>query len=289
MVGKAVSGGAPLSVARVMQILKVLSVSDKPLGLAELSRELSVPKTSLIGLLRGLVDMNYIVFSEGTYRLGGSTFELASAVLSARQRLHMGDYVRAGMNDLSKRAGETVLYGILTNDEPAMLTYVGLVESRSAIRISVGIGDRSPLYCTAGGRVLLADMTDEEVRRYLSVTPLNSINAQTEVGQEKLFELIRETRREQYSCVRDEMVQGITGMAAPIRDSSAGTIGTPGFWRDRPGGCSTTRPCSSRWFSKPPKAFHSALAITAARRWVREANAWFRESVWKAAGQPLRR
>ncbi len=225
MSSKAVSGGAPLSVARVLQILKVLSVSETPLGLAELARQLSTPKTSLIGLLRGLTDMNYITFSDGTYRLGGSSFELASAVLSSRSRLHMGDNLRAGMHELNKQTGESVLYGVLTSDDPATMVYVGLVESRSAIRISVGIGDRSPLYCTAGGRVLLADMSDEEVRRYFATAPLEVINPLTQTSPAALQAIIQETRREKFSCVRDEMIHGITGMAAPIRDSSARVLG----------------------------------------------------------------
>lgn len=226
MAGETTSGGPPLSVARVLQILKVLSASDQPLSLAELSRRLSAPKTSLIGLLRGLVDMNYVVFSDGAYRLGGSAFELASVMLGARQRQHMGDYIRAGMNDLSKRTGETVLYAVLTGDDPAMITYVGIVEGRGAVRISVGIGDRSPLYCTAGGRVFLADMPDDEVRRYLETAPLNAVNPLTETDPEKLLALVRQARRDQFSCVHDEMVQGVTGMAAPIRDSSGTAVGS---------------------------------------------------------------
>lgn len=225
MVEKPASGKAPLSVARVLQILKVLSLSDKPLGLAELSRQLGTPKTSLIGLLRGLVDMNYVLFSNGTYRLGGSAFELASSVLSARQRHHMGDYIRSGMTALSEKSGETVLYAILTDEDPPTMTYVGLVESRGALRISVGIGDRSPLYCTAGGRVLLAGMTDEEVRDYLARTPLNSINSKTETNAKRLFKLVQEARSEDFASVADEMVQGVTGLAAPIRDSSARVLG----------------------------------------------------------------
>lgn len=225
MSDKPVSGGAPLSVARVLQILQALSMSEQPMGLAELARQLSTPKTSLIGLLRGMVDRNYVMFADGAYRLGGSAFDLASAILASRARQHMGDYLRAGMNDLTKRSGETVLYAILTSDEPATMVYVGLVESRSAIRISVGIGDRSPLYCTAGGRVLLAGMTDEEVRRYLATAPLKAINSLTETAPVKLFERVGEARRAQFSCVRDEMIQGITGMAAPIRDSSSQVLG----------------------------------------------------------------
>lgn len=209
----------------MLQILKVLSQSEHPIGLAELSRKLATPKTSLIGLLRGLVEMNYVVFAEGAYRLGGSSFQLASEVLSARQRLHMGDYIKEGMNELCVRSGETVLYGILTGEDPPLLTYIGLAESRSAIRISVGIGDRSPLYCTAGGRVLLADMPDAAVRDYLAKAPIKPIMPQTETDPDALFADVIEVRKRGFSCVIDQMVQGITGIAAPVRDSSNRVLG----------------------------------------------------------------
>jgi len=225
MDSKPASTRAPLSVARVLQIIKVLSQSDEPLSLAELGRRLATPKTSLIGLLRGLIDMNYVTFSDGSYRLGGSSFELAGSVLSARQRKHSNDYIRAGMTDLSTQTGETILYGVLSSDRPEMMTYVELVESRSAIRISVGIGDRSPLYCTAGGRILLAGMPDEEVQRHLGEASLDPITSTTETSREKLLQSVRQSREDELSWVSDEMIQGITGMAAPIRDNTSKVLG----------------------------------------------------------------
>lgn len=222
---KPASTKAPLSVARVLQIIKVLSQSDDPLSLAELSRRLATPKTSLIGLLRGLIDMNYITFSDGNYRLGGSSFELAGSVLAARQRKHLNDYIRGGMTDLSTQTGETILYGVLSGDQPEMMTYVELVESRSAIRISVGIGDRSPLYCTAGGRILLAGMADEDVQRHLEEAPLDRITSSTETSRKDLLKSVRKSRQDELSWVSDQMVQGITGMAAPIRDNTSRVLG----------------------------------------------------------------
>ena len=216
----------PLSVARVLQILQALGTSDEPLSLAELGRRLGAPKTSLIGLLRGLVELHFIAFADGAYRLDGGSFDLASTILSARQRLHVGDYTRAGMRDLNQRSHETVLYAVLNDDAPATMTYVDMIESRSAIRISVGIGDRSPLYCTAGGRVLLAAMPDDAVRQYLELAPLNAISPCTETDPHALFDLVRRVREEQFSCVSDEVVHGITGMAAPIRDSSRQVLGS---------------------------------------------------------------
>jgi len=223
--GKSDSSKAPLSVARVLQIIKVLSQSEEPVSLAELSRRLATPKTSLIGLLRGLVELEYVTARDGTYRLGGSSFDLAGAVLSSRQRSHMGDYVRLGMRALNAATGETVLYGVLTGETPQMMTYVELVESRNAIRISVGIGDRSPLYCTAGGRILLAGMSDTEVQRYLAATKLTRFTQHTETGTKRLLESVRDARQEHFSVVADEIIEGITGMAAPVMDNSSGVLG----------------------------------------------------------------
>lgn len=223
--GRTGSGKAPLSVARVLQIIKVLSLSDEPLSLTELARALSTPKTSLIGLLRGLIDMGYVVTSDNSYRLGGSSFELAGAVLSARARKHMNDYIRIGMKALNDATGETVLYGVLTSDTPPQMTYVELVESRGAIRISVGIGDRGPLYCTAGGRILLSGMSDDDAREYLATVPLEKFTPATEVDPARLLERVGEARRERFSCVVDEMTQGITGMAAPVMDSPTNILG----------------------------------------------------------------
>lgn len=222
---KSDSSKAPLSVARVLQIIKALSLSEEPLGLAELSRRLSTPKTSLIGLLRGLVDMEYVSVRDGAYRLGGSSFELAGAVLSARQRSHMDDNIRAGMKSLNETTGETVLYGVFTGGPPEMMTYVGLVESRNAIRISVGIGDRSPLYCTAGGRILLAGMSDEDAQRYLASAPLERFAPLTETDPKRLLDSVRAARAEQFSVVPDEMIEGITGMAAPVMDNWSRVLG----------------------------------------------------------------
>jgi DNA-binding IclR family transcriptional regulator len=220
-----VRAAAPLSVTRVPQILRTLSAAGVPVSLAQLSRALSVPKSSLNNLLRGLVDTSFVVFSEGTYQLGPAAFDLGSALVDARRRFHMPDTIRAGMRDLSHQAHETVLFAVLNNDDQTTMTYVDIVESRNAIRISVTIGDRRALYCTAGGRILLADKSDEEVRHYLDTVKLDKLNSSTEVNKAKLLKSVQRARKELVCLVSDELVQGVSGIAAPIRDSSGTGLG----------------------------------------------------------------
>ena len=136
---------APQSVTRVLQILDVLSAADRPVSLAELSRALNSPKSSLAALLRGLADANFVMASEGSYRLGAGAFGLGSAIVEARRRLQTSDVVRDGMRSLSIRSGETVLFAVPNDDDAGTMTYVDIVESRNAIRFSVKVGDRRPL------------------------------------------------------------------------------------------------------------------------------------------------
>lgn len=217
--GDASSSAAPQSVTRVLQILDALSAADHPVSLADLSRSLGSPKSSLAALLRGLVDTNFAVLSDGAYRLGPGAFGLGSALVEARRRLQTSDIIRDGMRDLSASSGETVLFAVLDDAAASTLTYVDMIESRNAIRFAVAVGDRRPLYCTSGGRALLSAKTDEQVSRYLETAKLRRLTARTEIDRAKLLELVRRARAEQFARTNGEMEDGVSGIAALIRDA----------------------------------------------------------------------
>jgi DNA-binding IclR family transcriptional regulator len=214
---------APQSVTRVLQILDALSGADRPLGLAELSRALGTPKSSLAALLRGLVDSQFVIVAEGAYRLGPSAFGLGSALVEARRRFQTSDIIRDGMRHLNARSGETVLFAVADGDDAGTMTYVDMVESRNAIRFSVHVGDRRPLYCTAGGRALLSARTDPDVGRYLDAARLDRLASRTETDRGRLFDAVRRAREEHVARTHDEAAEGVAGIAALIRDAS-GTV-----------------------------------------------------------------
>jgi DNA-binding IclR family transcriptional regulator len=155
---------APQSVARLIHILEALCASAVPVGLAQLSRAIRAPKSSVAALMRGLTEAQIVVTTEAGYRLGPGAFGLGSALMEARRRLQSSDLVRAGMRRLAERSGETVLLAV-RDARSGMMTYVDTIESRNAVRFAVTVGDRRPLYCTAGGRALLAAESDKELRR----------------------------------------------------------------------------------------------------------------------------
>jgi DNA-binding IclR family transcriptional regulator len=212
----------PQSVTRVIRILEALCASARPMSLADLARALDAPKSSLAALLRGLAEEGFVVAAEGAWRLGPGAFGLSSALLEARRRLQSSDLVREGMRRLAERCGETVLFGVRDEDGES-LTYVDVIESHKTVRFIVPVGDRRPLYATAGGRALLAAGTDGDLRRYLDRLRPEAFTVHTETGKRGLAEAIGRARENGVAQTIDQASEGVTGTAAVIRDA-AGTV-----------------------------------------------------------------
>lgn len=215
---------SPQSVLRVIQILEALCASSGPVSLAQLSRMLNAPKSSIAALLRGLADAGFVVLSEGAYRLGPGAFGLGSALLEARRHLQSSDLIRDGMRRLAERSGETVLYAVRDHGSDT-LTYVDVIESRNAMRFAVSVGDRRPLYCTAGGRALLAALDAEELRLYFTRLKPQQLTSSTETNKRQLADAIDTARLQGVAQTVNQATDGIIGTGAVVRDAAGTAIG----------------------------------------------------------------
>jgi DNA-binding IclR family transcriptional regulator len=215
---------SPQSVMRVIQILEALAASPRPLGLAELSRALGAPKSSMAALLRGLADADFVIGAEGAWRLGPGAFGLGGALLEARRRFQVSDLIRDGMRRLAERSGETVIYAV-RDEDAATMTYVDVIESRNAVRFSVAVGDRRPLYCTAGGRVFLAERTEDELQQYFAGLKPEKLAARTEISKARLAAEVAKVRAAGVAHTVDQAAEGLTGTAAAVRDAAGAVVG----------------------------------------------------------------
>jgi DNA-binding IclR family transcriptional regulator len=216
--------GSPQSVTRVIRLLEALCASAEPLSLADLSRRLDTPKSSLAALLRGLAEESFVSPADGAWRLGPGAFGLASAITEARRRLQSSDLIRDGMRRLAARADETVLLAV-GDVQGDQLTYVDLIESRHAVRYSVAPGDRRNLYATAGGRALLATCSREAVENYLKRVRPEHLTEETITSFADLAAAIEAAREQGFAQTVNQAAEGVTGSAAVIRDAAGVVVG----------------------------------------------------------------
>jgi DNA-binding IclR family transcriptional regulator len=215
---------SPQSVARVIHILEALCDSDAALSLADLSRILASPKSSVAALLRGLAEAGFVATVDGAWRLGPGAFGLGAALTAARRRLQSSDLVRDGMHRLVAQSGETVLFAVADADGQT-LTYVDMVESPNPVRFAVSLGDRRPLYCTAGGRALLAALSETALDAYLSELEPTRLTGQTETAKAELAGAVADARVSGVAQTVDQAADGVTGTAALIRDAAGEVLG----------------------------------------------------------------
>ncbi|MCE5285050.1 MAG: IclR family transcriptional regulator [Pelosinus sp.] len=147
---------------RVLNILNLLSVNADGLTLTEISKAISVPKSTLYPILQTMTDMNYIQLGKDSfrYKLGISTFCIGS---SYSQDEYMLEFTKSIMKNVVAEIKEICQMGVL---EGSNVLYVLKEEPEVGldIRIISRVGKRLPAYCTALGKALLSNYDIEEVK-----------------------------------------------------------------------------------------------------------------------------
>lgn len=205
---------APQSVDRIFAVLERLSSqADRGASLAELSRELDAPKSSLISLLAGMVASGHLTKDEaGSYRLGARMFSLAMRVVGS---LNLASIARPILEALTEQTGETTLLGALAPSGDLAM-YIDKVESQSALRYTVSLGEQRDLYSSAIGKLLLAYLPPDRQNAYLRTHELRAFTDATITSHADLRGQLEEIRRLGYAVTTGERIVGADALAAPV-------------------------------------------------------------------------
>ncbi|MCK8785932.1 IclR family transcriptional regulator [Roseomonas sp. NAR14] len=216
-------GGGPRSVARVLQLLDRLAAAPEGLSLAALAQALAAPKTTLLGLLRGLAAAGYASQAGGVWRLGPECFGLAHAILATRPEAGLGAAGHALLERLAETTGESAMLAVLAPDRSAMV-YIDKVESRTALRFAATVGDRRPIHCTASGRVMLAWSPPPWPDEYLGRVRLEPLTGRSVTDRRSLRRLVAEVRELGHAVTLGEATEGVAGIAAPVFDARGAVV-----------------------------------------------------------------
>ena len=96
------------------------------------------------------------------------------------------------------------------------------------IRISSDIGWRRPLHYGMLGMVLMAHLDPERVKEVLEKTPLQAHTSNSLTDKDAFNIRLEEIRKNGFIFEREEAVEGIIGIAAPVRDYSRQVIAALG-------------------------------------------------------------
>jgi IclR family KDG regulon transcriptional repressor len=202
------------SVQKAVRVLDALS-SNESLGVTELSRSLGFPKSSIHSILETLVSEDLLekIAETNKYHLGLKLIELGNR---AQLNLDICKISHPYMKNLNNLTDETVHLTVLDNDE---VLYVDCIESKQWLRTYSVIGIRAPLYCTAVGKAILANLDYNHVRKIIREKGLERITENTITNENDMLTELETIRTQGYSIDNMEHENHLICIGAPIRNA----------------------------------------------------------------------
>lgn len=203
------------SATRVIRILETVGASKQGISHAELSAALKIPKGSLSFLLADLVAHDFLSLrkeDERRYVVGPQILVIAGQFLTDLDIVQLG---RPVVHEVMTAADESCALAVRNGFE--MLIVYG-ENCSQPLKRAVEIGYRAPLYTTAGGKALLAHLSDEEIQQYISSIKLSPVTHATITDPKALLRELKEIRSGEIAYAREEHYEGLVAMAAPIFD-----------------------------------------------------------------------
>ena len=206
------------SVARAVRVLELIA-QEGELRVTDLGRGLGVHKTTASRLAATLAAGGLIERDPVTdrYRLGFGLIRLVGAAMASIDLVRTAHPV---LEELAERTHETVNIGVLSGDG---VVYVDQVSSAHLVGTTNWVGRRTPLHSSSSGKVFLAHMPEPERQRFLA-QPLEALTGRTVTDPERLRRELKEIRVRGYATILDELEQGLSAVAAPVRQSSGEVV-----------------------------------------------------------------
>ncbi len=211
------------AVEKALKILSQFTETEPSHTFTQLQQRSMLTKGTLVRYLYTLQKNNYISFddSTNTYRLGNAVLGLGIAFRNATNIVKVAEKY---MQRLSNEYGLICYLGKKNKDRIIVLekTFPSQLPGWAAFMATEG--SDLPLYSTGIGRLLLSEMPDDEVRRYLDSIDLVAFTEMTIVDKDELMKIIRQARREGISYNKGENERFIQSICAPIYDRSGRII-----------------------------------------------------------------
>ena len=202
------------SVDRIVTILAYLAKSSQGMGIMELHQVSDLPKSTLHRVLASLVEHDFVMQDPVTkkYRLGAGMLKLGSSYL---QQNDIRMIARPYLIKMEEILRETVYLTVLQGEGAIC---VDTVSSSRNINYFVSLGQDMPFNTAAAAKTILAYQSKEFIKKVAYSEKLLQLTPKSITDPEELIQHLANIRILGYGMCEEEFEEGVTAVAAPIRD-----------------------------------------------------------------------
>ena len=199
------------AVDKCFAILKLLARLKKPLGVSDISKALNSTKSTVLNRVHTLEDLGVLEkVRGGKFQFGTQIYVLGQAAGRGSELINT---VHPYLEQINQKTKLSAFLGIRS---ALRAVIIDKVDTAFDIKIFSEIGMQMPLLAGAGGKALLAQMTDTEVDDILSKNKLEKFTPNACVNKKKYKAIIRNVRRDGIAIDMEEYIEGIRAFAVPL-------------------------------------------------------------------------
>lgn len=193
--------------------------------LTDIAADLDLPKSTVHDYLLSLLEQEYLVKDGQEYHLGLKFLKRGTNAKDRHEQLI--EAAKPALYELVEEAEETVWLEV---EEYGYAVPLEIIQSERGITMGSRVGSRILMHASAGGKVMLAHMSEDRVEEILDKHGLSGFTDHTITSRETLYDELDEIREQGYGFNKMESHQGLNGVAAPIRinNSIQGAIAISG-------------------------------------------------------------
>lgn len=195
-----------------LALIQLFSKNCPKLTVAQAAKMSGLTQSAARRFLLTLLHDRYLQTDGRYYWLTPKTLRLGQAYVDSAQFPRM---VRPIVEYIASRTEEHASVGVVDEDE---LVYIARSRHTPFNSTSVRLGERVPIFCTAGGRLWLASLLEAECEAVLQRITREQRTPYTVTDVAPLMEKIAQVRRQGYATIEQEFEIGMLVLAVPLTD-----------------------------------------------------------------------
>jgi DNA-binding IclR family transcriptional regulator len=223
--------GGVQSLGRAFAILEEVARHREGIGLAELSKLVGLHNSTTFHLAKTMVTLGYMRQERDSkrYRVGRPLFALAASALDEIEMVNLATPI---LEDLSRESGESGHFAVRMGDS---VVVIARTSGAGAFQLTDRVGVVRPAHCTALGKIILASLRPDQLKRFLERVDLKPSTRKSITEPSALLREITEIRRSAIAFDDGEFNAEVRCVAVPVYNFTGEVIGALGIsgpiWR----------------------------------------------------------
>lgn len=203
------------SAERTFRLLELIAGNQEGLNFSQIQTILDIPRSSAHSLIQEFLDNDYLLYipESRKYYAGLSLINVAANCIESTDLIRD---LRLLTTFLSKKLGKTAHAAILDGNQ---VTYLAKAHAGDELSLMRNIGNHLPAHCTAVGKVLLSQYSDEEVSQLYGDKPLEKMTVNSIGSLAVLLSELQLVRQQGYAVEQREANERAACIALPLFSS----------------------------------------------------------------------